>query len=63
VVIDAPALFSLPTLGQTYDRLSGQLDAIAHDGRFERIATEPVPALGATVTIWRRRSYSTSPQK
>ena len=55
VVIDAPSLFSLPTLGFTYERLSGQIDAIAHDGRFERIATEPVPTLGATITIWRRR--------
>jgi hypothetical protein len=55
VSIDAPGLYELPELGLTHERLSGILDAIANDPGFERVATEPVPTLGATVTIWRRR--------
>ncbi len=56
VLIDAPSQYSIPSLGLTYDNLSSQIDAIEHDGRFERAATVPAPTLGATVTIWRRRS-------
>ena len=54
VSIEAPALYAIPSLGLTSERLSGVIDAIANDPGFERIATEPVPTLGATVTIWRR---------
>jgi hypothetical protein len=52
VVIDLP-LYSIPSLGLTYERLSGQVEAIEQEGRFDRIASEQVPSLGATVSIWR----------
>ena len=55
VLIDAPSLFSIPSLGLTYSHLSGQIAALEHDSKFERLATEPLPTLGATVTIWQRR--------
>ena len=53
IAIDMP-LYSIPELGLTQQRLFGQIEAIERDGRFQRIATQPVPSLGATVTIWRR---------
>jgi hypothetical protein len=53
VVIDLP-LYSIPSLGLTYERLYGQVEAIEQEGRFERIVSEQVPSLGATVSIWRR---------
>jgi hypothetical protein len=55
VVIDAPHLYAIPLLGLTYDRLSGFVDAIKSDPQFAQVAIEPVAALGATVTIWRRQ--------
>ncbi len=55
VVIDAASLFSISSLGLTYEPLSGQIEAIKNDGRFELMATQTVPTLGATVSIWRRR--------
>jgi hypothetical protein len=55
VVIDAPHLASVPRLGWTYEFLSAQIEAIESDNRFERIAGETVPSLGARVTIWRRK--------
>ena len=55
VVVDAPDRYAIPSLGLSYDRLSGFVDAIEADPRFVRIAAEPVSALGARVTIWRRK--------
>jgi hypothetical protein len=55
VVIDT-ASYQPQDFGKTYDTLSGQIDAIKHDPKFERIATVPVPTWDATITIWRRRS-------
>ena len=58
VVVETPGRpdrYAIPSLGLDYDRLSGFVDAIISDPQFARIATEPVPALGATVTIWRRQ--------
>jgi hypothetical protein len=53
VVIDATS-GEIPAPG--YDSLSGQLDAIRQDSRFQPVATVPVPTMGATVSIFRRRS-------
>jgi len=55
VVVDAPRLYALPSLGLSYDRLSSFVDAIESDPDFARIAVEPVPALGAAISIWRRQ--------
>ncbi|MEZ5786313.1 MAG: glycosyltransferase family 39 protein [Xanthobacteraceae bacterium] len=55
VVVDAPGLYAIPAIGMTYDRLSGLVEAIEQSPRFERIATVPVPAFAATVSVWQRR--------
>ena len=53
IVIDLQSEETLS--GMPYDALAGQIEAIEQDEKFERVAAEPVPALDATVTIWRRR--------
>jgi hypothetical protein len=55
VVIDAPGLHPLAQAGLAYEPLAMPVAAIEHRGRFAKIATETVPALGATVTIWQPR--------
>jgi hypothetical protein len=58
VIVDAPGLYPIEGIGYTYERLSGLIDAIENNPGFEKIVTETVPTLGATVTVWRRRSGS-----
>ena len=56
VVIDAPASrYRLATLGWTYEKMAGILDAMAAQDRFERIADFPMPQHGGEAVIWRRR--------
>jgi hypothetical protein len=54
VVIDAPS-YEEADAGKTYDTLSGQIDAIKQDSRFQSVATVPVPSLKSTITIFRPR--------
>jgi hypothetical protein len=53
-VIDGP-IYEYAFLGETYDKLSAQVDAIKDDDRFERISTQDVPSFKATVSVWRRK--------
>jgi hypothetical protein len=55
VVIDAPS-YAVAEFGKTYETLLGQIDAIKQDSRFQSVATVPVPAVGATITIFRPRA-------
>ena len=56
VVIDAPASrYRLASMGWSYEKMAGILDAMAAQDRFERIADFPLPQHGGEAVIWRRR--------
>ena len=56
VVIDAPASRNqLATMGWSYEKMAGILDAMAAQDRFERIADFPMPQHGGEAVVWRRR--------
>jgi len=55
ISIDRQNLRPTPYLGQAYDSSTAALEAIENNPAFEKIATEPVPAIGITVAIWQRR--------
>jgi len=53
IVMDAPgSAYRLPSLGFTYDRLAGVVDAMQSQTRYRPILTYAVPAQGAVVTVY-----------
>ena len=61
VIVDAPGSgYSISSLGWTYDRTRGIVEAMKGQDRFVKVATYPIPGHGAEATVWRRRSLAAS---
>jgi len=62
LIVDAPASpYELPTVGLTYDRMVGIVDAMAAQDRYIKAEAYRVASEGAEVSVWRLRQSATGP--